>query len=120
VGRLPAAMPNTISAADHLRRSACPPNTRRQAGDLLLTLAAVECHASVGGPAVVPPGLLRDLVIITARVAGHAWLDANADSTAAFSSMQAIWQPPPLPELDQILARVLSDRFGLPSPTLAA
>jgi hypothetical protein len=95
-------MPGTISVAEYLCRSACPPDTRRQAGDLLLTLAAVECHASVGGPAVVPSAL-RDLVIITARLAGRAWLDANAHSTA-----------------DQILARVLSDRFGLPSPTLAA
>jgi len=30
------------------------------------------------------------------------------------------WRLPPLPELDQILARVLSDRFSLPaSPTAA-
>ncbi len=113
-------MPSTISIADYLCRCPCPPEARRQAGDLLLTLAAVECHASVGGPAAVPPALLRDLVIITARLAGRAWLDANADSTAAFSALQAAWQLPPLPELDQVLARVLSDRFGLPSPTAAA
>jgi len=113
VKRLPAAMPGTISAADRLLRSACPPDARRQAGDLLLTLAAVECHASCGGPALVPPALLRDLVIITARMAGRTWLDANADGAAAFTALQATSQPPPLPELDQILAQVLSDRFRL-------
>jgi hypothetical protein len=39
---------------------------------------------------------------------------------AAFTALQATWEPPPLPELDQILARVLSDRFRLPSRTAAA
>jgi len=120
VGRLPAAMPSTLSAADQLRRSAWPPDVRRQAGDLLLTLAAVECHASMAGPALVPPALLRDLVIITARLAGRAWLEARTDSAAAFTALQATWEPPPLPELDQILARLLSDRFRLPSPIAAA
>jgi hypothetical protein len=51
----------------------------------------VECHAGVGGPAAVPPALLRDLVIIAGRLAGRAWLDANADSTAAFTASQATW-----------------------------
>ena len=120
MGRLTAAMPGTIGAADHLRRSACPPAARRQVSDLLLTLAAVECHASLGGPAPVPPALLRDLVIITARLAGRTWLEGNPGSTAAFTALQFTWPPPPLPELDQILSRVLSDRFGLPSPTAAA
>lgn len=120
MGRLPAAMPSTISVADYLCRSASRPDARRQAGDLLLTLAAVECHASLSGPAAVPPALLRDLVIMTARLAGRTWLDANADRTAAFSALQAAIQPPPLPELDHILARVLSDRFGMPSPRAAA
>jgi hypothetical protein len=85
-----------------------------------MTAAAVECHASVAGPARVPPALLRDLVIITARLAGRAWLDAHAASTAAFTALQATLQPPPLPELDQILARVLSDRFALPAAEAAA
>ena len=120
MGRLPTAMPGTISIADYLCRSACRPEARRQAGDLLLTAAAVECHASVAGPAGVPPALLRDLVIITARLAGRAWLDAHADSTAALTALQATWQPPPLPELDRILANMLSDRFALPAPTAAA
>ena len=119
MGRLPTAMPGTISIADYLCRSACRPEARRQAGDLLLTAAAVECHASVAGPAGVPPALLRDLVIITARLAGRAWLDAHADSTAALTALQATWQPP-LPELDRILANMLSDRFALPAPTAAA
>ena len=120
MGRLPAAMPGTISIADYLCRSVPAPEARLQAGDLLLTLAAVECHVSVGGPAAVPPALLRDLVIITARLAGRAWLDAHADSTAAFTAVQASWQPPPLPELDQVLARLLADRFALPAPAAAA
>ena len=114
------AVPKTISAADHLRRSACPPDILRQASDLLLALAAVECHVSAGGPARVPPALLRDLVIITARLAGRTWLQARADTTGAFTALQATWQPPPLPELDHVLARVLSDRFGLPPPPAAA
>lgn len=120
MGRLPAAMPSTISAADHLRRSALLCDDRRQVIDLLLTLAAVECHASVGGPAVVPAALLHDLVIITGRLAGRTWLEANADKTAAFTALQFTLEPPPLTGLDQILARVLSDRFSLPTPRAAA
>jgi len=116
VGQLPAAMPKTISATDHLLHSACPPDARHQAADLLLALAAVECHVSSGGPVLMLPGLLRDLVIITARLAGRTWLEAHADSTAAFTALDATVQPPPLPELDQILAHVLSDRFDLPQP----
>jgi hypothetical protein len=34
--------------------------------------------------------------------------------------VQASWQPPPLPELDQVLARLLADRFALPWPAAAA
>jgi hypothetical protein len=113
-------MPGTISAADQLRRSDWPSAIRRQADDLLLTLAAVECHASLGGPVPAPHALLRDLVIITAGLAGRTWLEANTEGTAAFTAVQSTWQLPPLPELDQILARVLSDRFGLPSPAAAA
>lgn len=113
-------MPKTISAADRLHRSACSPDTRRQAGDLLLALVAVECHASASMPAPVSPALLRDLVIITARLAGHAWLEANDDQTAMFTALYATRRPPPPAELDQILARVLSDRFALASPSAAA
>ena len=116
MGQLPAAMPKTISATDHLLRSACPPDTRHQANDLLLALATVECHVSAGDPALMLPALLRDLVIITSRLAGRAWLEINADSTAAFIALEATSQPPPLPELDHILARVLSNRFSLPGP----
>ena len=116
MGQLPTALPKTISATDCLRRSACPPCARQQVADLLLALAAVECHVSSGGPALMLPSLLRDLVIITTRLAGRAWLEAHADTTAAFTALHATVQPPPLPELDQILARVLSDRFGMPGP----
>ncbi len=120
MGQLPAAMPNTISAADNLLRSAPAPDVRHQAGDLLLALAAVECHVSGGGPAPMLSALLRDVVILTAKMAGRTWLEANADSTAAFTAVQATAQPPPLLELDQILAHVLSARFGLPSSRAAA
>jgi len=120
MARLPVAVPKTISVADQLRRSAVPPDTLRQASDLLLALAAVECHASAGGPARVPPALLRDLVILTGRLAGRTWLQARADAVAAFTDLQATWQPPPLPELDRVLARVLADRFGLTPPAAAA
>lgn len=104
MGRLPTAVPKTISVGDQLRRSACTPDMRRQASDLLLALAAVECHVSADGPTRVPPALLRDLVIITASLAGRTWLEARTDSMAAFTELQAAWQPPPLPELDDILA----------------
>ena len=120
MGQLPAAMPKTISATDTLLRSTPAPDVRHQAGNLLLALAAVECHVSVGGPVPMLPSLLRDLVILTARLAGRTWLEANAGSSAAFTALQATVQPPPLPELDQILARVLSDRFGLPRLRTAA
>jgi hypothetical protein len=114
------AVPKTISVADQLRRSARPPDILHQASDLLLALAAVECHVSTGGPARVPPALLRDLVILTGRLAGRTWLEARADAVAGFTELQSSWQPPPPPELDQLLARVLADRFGLPSPAAAA
>ncbi len=113
MGQLPAVLPATISAADHLRRSARPARDHRHAVDLLLTLAAVECHASAGGHAAVPPALLRELVILTARLAGAGWLAANANGTAAFTALLVMAEPPPLAELDQVLARVLSDRFGV-------
>jgi len=64
----------------------------------------------------VPAALLRDLVILTGRLAGRSWLEANADRTAAFTALQVTVEPPPLAELDQILARVLSHRFSLPTP----
>jgi len=117
MGRLPAAMPKTIGAADQLRRSACPPDTYRRVGDLLLALAAVECHYSINGRPRVSPALLRDLVIITGGLLGRTWLEASADSTAVFTTLYATEQPPPLPELDQILAHALSDRFGLAPAT---
>jgi len=110
--RLPSTMQNTVSVTDDLLRSGCSDAARRQARDLLLTLAAVECHASTRGPAGVPSSLLRDLVIITGRLTGVGWLEANVDKSAAFTALQFTLEPPPLDELDQILARVLSDRFG--------
>jgi hypothetical protein len=113
-------MPKTIGTADHLRRSARAPDTRRQAGDLLLALAAVECHVTAAGWVEVLPALLRDLVIITARLVGRTWLETHPESTATFTALYAADRPPPLPELDQILARLLSNRFGLTPPAAAA
>jgi hypothetical protein len=60
------------------------------------------------------------VVIIIGGLAGRTWLEAHADRTAAFTALQVTSEPPPLPELDQVLARVLADRFGLPSPRAAA
>ncbi len=120
MGRLPVAMPGTISAADHLCRSVRSCDDRGRVLDLLLVLAAVECHASAGGPAGVPRALLRDVVIIIGRLVGRTWLEANADRTAAFTALQVSPEPPPLPELDRVLARVLADRFRLPSLRAAA
>ena len=114
MGRLPAAMPRMFSAVGKLRRSDCPPAIRSQAGGLLLTLAAVECHASLGGLAAAPRALLRHLVIITARLAVPTWLETSAGNTAACTAVRGSWQLPPLPEPDPVLARVLADRFGLP------
>ena len=72
----------------------------------------------------VPPALLSDLLIITSGLVGRTWLDTHADSTtdstAAFTSVHATQQSPPLPELDHILARVLPDRFALAPPAAAA
>jgi hypothetical protein len=113
MGRLPATMHATICVVDRLRRSERPAATRLQALDLLVTLAAVERHASARGAAAVPAALLRDLVIIAGGLAGRPWLEANADSTRAFTALLFMPEPPPLAELDQILARVLSGRFGL-------
>ena len=119
MGQLPQAMPKTISEADHVRRSACRPDIRRQISDLLQALAAVECHFAADGPTGAPAGLLRDLVIITARLVGPAWLEAHAETTAAaFSALHPARQLPPLPELDQILASALSNRFSQ-APTAA-
>ena len=78
-----------------------------------------QWNAMPAPPGQVPSALLRDLVIITTGLVGRIWLDANADSAAAFTALQTTRQPPPLPELDQILARLLSDRFG-PAPPAAA
>ena len=68
----------------------------------------------------MPAALLRDLVIITARLVGRTWLEADTGNAAAFTAAQAIWQLPPPPELDLTLARMLADRFGLPSPAATA
>jgi hypothetical protein len=114
VGQLPAAMPETVRATDQLLRSGCPPEARHRAPDLLLTLAAVECHATSGTAALTLPELLRDLVIRTKRLVGGTWLDAHAEEAAPFTSLRSSLHAPPLAELDRLLVCLLSDRFGLP------
>ena len=114
-------MPKTISAADHVRRSVEVPDARRKAVDLLQVLAAVECSFAVGGQDGVAAGLLRDLITITAGLASPAWLEATAETpaVASFTALTATQQPPPLPELDQILASLLRRRFAVRVPAAA-
>jgi hypothetical protein len=50
VGRLPAAMPGTITAAGQLHRSGCPPAIRRQVGDPLPTDRHLPGSARPGRP----------------------------------------------------------------------
>jgi hypothetical protein len=59
------------SQTDRMRRSTRAPDARAKAADLLQALAAVDCNFGVGGPGGVPAGLLRDLVIMTAGLAGR-------------------------------------------------
>jgi len=40
--------------------------------------------------------LLHDLVILTARLAGRRWLEANPDSVAVFTALYLTRMPPPL------------------------
>src|SRR5215470_3546399 len=47
-----------------------------------------------GAPAGVPVELLRDLVILTARLAGRRWLEANPDSVAVFTALYLTRMPP--------------------------
>ena len=103
---------------DHLSRSASAPFRRKVAG-LLQALATVECRFAMGGPAGVPAGLLRDLVILTARLAGRRWLEADPDSMAVFTALYAT-RMPPLAQLGQILAGLVSSRFGAPPAAAAA
>jgi hypothetical protein len=121
MGRMPGAMPKTISAADHVRRSVQVPDARRKAVDLLQVLAAVECSFTMGGQDGIAPELLRDLVVIATGLASPAWLEATAQTpaVASFSALTATRQPPPLPELDQILASLLRSRFAIPVPAAA-
>jgi hypothetical protein len=88
---------------DHLSRSANATDFRRKVAGLLQALATVECNVAVGGLAGVPAGLLRDLVILTARLAGRRWLEANPDSVAVFTALYPTRMPPPLAQLARSL-----------------
>jgi hypothetical protein len=119
-GQPPAALPGTFRAADQVRRSALTPDARRRACDLLAALAAVDRSFAVDGPAGIPAGLLRDVVIISSGLIGRAWLRNDPDRSADFTALYTTRIPPPLAELDQIIATVLSTRFGLALATAAA
>ena len=99
---------------DHLSLSASAPGFRRKAAGLLQALATVECNFAAGGPAGVPVGLLCDLVILTARLAGRRWPEANPDSVAVFMALYPTRMPPPLAQPGRILAGLVSSRFGAP------
>lgn len=105
-------MPGTTSAAAEVHRLAGRPQVRCEAADVLRALAAVDRAVAAGDPAGVPAELLREVVISTARLVGRAWLKADSDSSADFTALYATRLPPPLPDLDRILASVLSGRFG--------
>jgi hypothetical protein len=120
VRHLSPALPETISVADLLCHSGCSPDDRRAAADLMQALAAVECLVALGGPAEVPDELLHDLVIITLGLAGRGQQEASADRAADGIGLPAVRQSqsmpehsPPLPELDEFLARALNSRFHL-------
>jgi len=109
MGRLAEAMPQTLRTAARMLRCDLRPDARRDAGDLLLALAAVECGATIGGPDGVPAGLLRDLVIITGALASklRPRPDHSVPAAARFSALHTAAQPPALPVLDSILASYL-------------
>jgi hypothetical protein len=112
--RARVALPKAVSAAEHVRRCEhLPDASLSHAIDLVQALAAVECICTVGGPAAVPADLLRDVVLITARLTGPSWLEANADFSPAadFAALRAAGHRPVLPELDGILAALLWYRF---------
>lgn len=67
----------------------------------------------------MPAGLLRDLVILTARLADRRWLEANPDSVAVFTALYPT-RMPPLAQLGQILAGLPPSRFGAPPAAAAA
>jgi hypothetical protein len=116
---MPEAMPKTIKAADHVRRCGCLPGARYEADDLLQALAVVECDFTVRGAEGVPSALLRDLVLIIARLVGRNWLEANAAEAATLTTWQTARQMPALPDLDRVLAGVLSRRFAQAPATAA-
>jgi hypothetical protein len=88
-------MPRTISAAGHLSRSA---NARDFPRKVAACCSAGHRRVQFrrGAPAGVPVELLRDLVILTARLAGRRWLEANPDSVAVFTAVYLTRMPPPL------------------------
>jgi hypothetical protein len=105
-------MPKTMRATARLLRSDPRPATREKGADLLQALAAVEGRFTLGGQAAVPNGLLRDLVITVGAVAGQARrrLDHDAPAVVRFSELRVRSEPPPLPELDDILGGFLESQ----------
>jgi hypothetical protein len=95
----------TSAAARDIAQHAPVAVTRARA--LLLDQQLAACAT---GPA---PGVLRQIVIAIRDLAGPAWLTHHASDPAirAFTALDAMPAPPPLPILDHTLARCLQARF---------
>lgn len=119
-GQIPGAMPRTLCAVDQVCHARIAPDARRKACDLLAALAAVERSFAGEGPAGVPAGLLREVVVVTSKLVGRTWLRNAPDRSADFTALYVTRTPPPLAELDQIIASVLLIRFGLSPAAVAA
>src|SRR5215467_4314785 len=111
--------PRTIGAADHLSRSANAPDFRRK----VATCCRRWPPSSAFSPWAARPGARGT----PARrghphpwLAGRRWLEANPDSVAVFTALYRTRMPPLLAQLDQILAGLLSSRFGAPPAAAAA
>jgi hypothetical protein len=107
--RQPHTFSRTRAVLRHL--APCAPSHLTRTRALLLDQQLTTCTTPPS------PGMLRQIVVAIRHLAGPAWLEANADNPAvrAFANLDTTPLPPPLPLLDQILARCLEARF-IPLP----